>query len=133
MERAWRAVSAHLMLLYREASGLREVQTKGRTICMESIWRSRFTFSKHLGPPLDSPCNHDNHPAGWRPPPCLSPKGGLRGREAIAIVFFIAVITVAVVRGTPSVVINGWRRQISISFSELHRLRRAATGKPSPR
>ena len=133
MERAWRAVSAHLMLLYREASGLREVQTKGRTICMESGRRSRITFSKHLGPPLDSPYDHDSHPAGWLPPPCLSPKGGLRGREAIAIVFSVAVITVAVARGTRTVVIKGLRRQISISFSELHRLRRAATGKPSPR
>ena len=120
------------MPFVHKASGSDEGPTKGRTICMESAERSRITFSKHLSPPLDSPYNHNHEPAGWLPPPCPSPKGGLRGREAIAIVTAIAVITVAVSRGRPSVAIQGLRRHYQISLSYFHRLRRAATGKPSP-
>ena len=110
LERAARGQHVFPCYLYRKLAD----EARSQTVCMEGKEPGQFTFSKHLSPPLDSPYNHDNHPAGWLPPPCLSPKGGLRGREAIAIVFSVAVITVAVARGTRTAVIKGLRRQISI-------------------
>ena len=75
------------------------------------VWRARSAqeslFFKHLGSPLGSPYNHNHDPAGWLPPPCLSPKGGLRGREAIVFFTAAVVITVAVVRGRPTVQSRG--------------------------
>ena len=120
------------MPFVHKASVSDEVPTKGWAICMESAERSRITFSKHLGLPLGSPYNHNHDPAGWLPPPCLSPKGGLRGREAIVFFTAAVVITVAVVRGRPSVQSRDCAVIIKRVYTDLHRLRRAATGEPSP-